>query len=832
MTIVEDIESRDASEVAEPELDTSVSRRTGLVAIFLISLAGLLLEVAYTRIISYKLWYYYTYLVIGLALLGIGSGATAVVLSNRLRSSSTRSVLQWASFLGAVSIIVGYLVVAAVPIDTLALWDYGSAGSLKALAALAVICLALFATFISIGVMIATLLGRGGEEIGRLYFADLIGAGIAAAIVVALISWIGPPSVIALSALLLAGLAVWVTPRSAPTAVRVAGIVLAAGLVIPTVIPSAMPDPRPEDSKIQPSEFRTFSDWGPVFRVDVDELDGRPDLKILTHDGTHGSGLNAFDGDIDAVTRFDDDPRIWPFEVLDTPPEEQMIIGSAGGNEILTSLTRGSEHIDAVELNPVTVRLVKDVYADFTGHLTDFDQVELTQGDGRSFLARSDKDFDLVWFVAPDSYAANNAASSGAFVLSESYLYTTEMIERTLDHLSDRGISVAQFGEVDFRDRPNRTARYVLTAREALRNSGVEDVSRHLLVATSQDPLSGGLSTIMVKRTPFTQDEVDRFVAAVPAAGGGTLVYAPGADNPDSLVSKLPTATPAELEQILADYPYRISPITDDAPFFWHFRSFTDVASEFGTSINAVDRENAVGERVMLLLLAIAAVFAVTFLLLPFFVIRKEWKALPAKGLSAVYFAALGLAFMLYEISMIQRLTEFLGFPTYSLTVTLASILVFTGIGALLSNRFADDPKRALPFLLGALVVLTAFYRFVLGEITESMLTSPFLVRVLIAFIVLAPLGLCLGMFMPLGLRTVGDMSSHPDEYVAWGWAINGVFSVIGSVLTTILSMSWGFRTVQAIALGIYLLAGLALWQLRNRHDAVVSRPTVDLRSS
>ena len=84
---------------------------------------------------------------------------------------------------------------------------------------------------------------------------------------------------------------------------------------------------------------------------------------------------------------------------------------------------------------------------------------------------------------------------------------------------------------------------------------------------------------------------------------------------------------------------------------------------------------------------------------------------------------------------------------------------------------------------------------------------------------ILAPLGLCLGMFMPLGLRTVGGMTNHADEYVAWAWAINGVFSVIGSVLTTILSMSFGFRAVQLLALVLYLVAGATLWRLRTLHD-------------
>ena len=811
-----------------------LSRTSALVAIFVVSLAGLLLEVAYTRIISYKLWYYYTYLVIGLALLGIGSGATIVVLSASIRSAGTRKVLGLASLWGAVSIVIGYLVVSQVPINTLALWSYGTGASFRSLATLLVICLALFATFIAIGVMIAVLLGRGGDDIGRLYFADLLGAGIAALVVVFLISWIGPPSVVAVSAASLAALAAWVTPGTR-RAQRGSALGLAVLLAIPAFLPALVPDIRPEDTKVQPGPGRVFSSWGPVFRVDVDEIvpaeDQPPneEIKVLTHDGTPGSGLNRFGGDPASVTRFDADPRAWPFDILGTPPDRELIIGSAGGNEIVASLSRDAARIDAVELNPVTVGLVEDTFADFTGNLTDFPQVNLTQGDGRSFLARSNDLYDLVWFVAPDSYAANNAASSGAFVLSESYLYTADMVETTLEHLSDRGISVAQFGEVSFADRPNRTSRYLLTVREAFARLGIDDISQHVLVATSTDPYSGGLSTIVVKRTPFTQDEVDRFVASVPEASSGTLVYAPGAANPPGLVSSIPVADQAALDALLADYPFDVSAITDDAPFFWHFVPFDDVLRSITESIDPADRENAVGERVLLLLLAIAAVFAVVFLVLPFLVIRREWRALPAKGLSAVYFAALGLAFMLYEITMIQRLTEYLGFPTYSLTVTLASILVFTGLGALLSNRFADRPRAVIGPLLGVLVALTLLYRFGLTPLTDATLSAPFALRVLISFLVLAPLGLCLGMFMPLGLRTVGGMTDHADEYVAWGWAINGVFSVIGSVLTTILSMSFGFRTVQLLAMVIYLFAGAALWQLRGVHDRVVTpRPGSD----
>jgi hypothetical protein len=723
--------------------------------------------------------------------------------------------------IGAVGLLVGYGIVALMPIDTVALWDYGSGTSFRNFGALAVICLALFLSFMPIGVIVSTLLSRARSEVNRLYFADLIGAGLGCLVVVALISRMGPPAVIMGAAAILAGTTFALTLRT-PGILRTVGALLTVMMLVLTVLgEAALPELRPESSKIA-ADGTKLSGWGPVFRVDVMEHPTVPGGKALIHDGTWGSAIYPFEGDVDALTRFDDDPRSWPFATIGEPPGRQLIIGSAGGNEILASLYFGTEEIEAVELNPVTVDALTGEYADLSGNLAEIDNVTLSQGDGRSYLARSDGDFDLVWFVAPDSYAANNAASAGAFVLSESYLYTTDMILETLEHLSDDGISVAQFGEVDFEFQPNRTARYVVTAREALEEFGVEDPSNHIMVAVSEDPFTSGLSTIVVSPSPFSADQVDRFVEAVESTTDAHVVYAPGVVASDSPVAALAGATDqAAVDALVADYPADVTAISDDGPFFWHFSPFTDVARDIGRATTVDVREYAIGERVLLLLLATAALFAVLFLLLPFLVIRKQWRRLPAKGTSAVYFAALGLGFMLYEITMIQTLVGYLGFPSYSLTVTLASILVFTGLGALLSNRFSTAPTKALPALFGALVVLTIFYRLALPSLMDATLTAALPVRIGLAFLVLAPLGLCLGMFMPFGLRTVGVLSPYSDEYVAWGWAINGVFSVIGSVLTTILAMSWGFHTVHLVALGVYGLAVVVLWRLDSQRRAL-----------
>ena len=170
---------------------------------------------------------------------------------------------------------------------------------------------------------------------------------------------------------------------------------------------------------------------------------------------------------------------------------------------------------------------------------------------------------------------------------------------------------------------------------------------------------------------------------------------------------------------------------------------------------------------------------------------------------------------MFFEITMIQRLVQFLGYPTYSLTVTLAAILLSTGVGALFSRRFADRARSAVPILLAILAALTLFYEVALPSILDGgLLSTGLAVRILSAGAILTPLGLCLGMFMPLGLGRVASLTEHGEEYVAWGWAVNGFFSVIGSVLTTILSMAVGFRVVQLAALGAYAIAVVAFTRL------------------
>ncbi len=228
-----------------------------------------------------------------------------------------------------------------------------------------------------------------------------------------------------------------------------------------------------------------------------------------------------------------------------------------------------------------------------------------------------------------------------------------------------------------------------------------------------------------------------------------------------------------------------------------------------GAEAKAWNVEEGVGERLLVVFLLIAVVFAALFLLLPLVVLRGVWSQIPYKWNAGVYFAALGPGFVFLEVCLIQRLTLFLGYPTYSLSVTLFSLLVSTGVGSLLSERYASVRNRAFTVLIVLLVGLIAFYELVLPSITGAGMAWPFEVRVGITIACLMPLGLCPGAFMPLGLGSVSQTTPFGEQYVAWCWAINGFFSVMASVLATLLSMTFGFNTVMLIGLAIYL-AGIA----------------------
>jgi hypothetical protein len=781
------------------------------VAAAVVGFAGLTLEIAYTRIISFKLFYYYTYFVIGLALLGFGAAATVVALSSRLRDrdllDTIRRLTPWIGAAG----VAAYALVAALPTNVNQIWIGSPGRALSEFGLVLVLSLSLTSVFFGLGLIISLLIVVDSADVRSLYFWDLVGAALACVVAVPLQLAVGPPAMVLASLVAVVALGVGIAVvqgahvvRATTGAVAVLVLAFVAGNV--EVRTDAVKTVRPDSDVVA-------SDWGAVFRVDV-----TPSLAnyVLHHDGLWGSSIWEYDGTPRTTDRFLTDDRQIPWAALGRTPERVLIIGAAGGNEIMAALTYGADHVDAVELNPVTEELLTDRFADYAGHVTDDPRVNYVQGDGRTFLARSDDTYDLIWFVAPDSYAASNAATSGAFVLSESYLYTEEMIETAFDHLSSDGLMVAQFGDFDFETRPTRTARYLVTAREALDGrlgSGgtSEEFGDHLaLVAVASDEELHRVVTIALSPDEIGAEAVGRIESAIGNVPGARAVHLPGdRGTGEGLTAEIARSDDAAVEAIVDDYEYDISSISDDRPFFWHFTSFADVISDFGRGLD--DTEIAIGERLILMLLAAALIVAGLLLWAPFRLFGGDREGPPpGRWRLTTYFGMLGFGFFVIEISMIQRFSLLLGYPTLSLSVSLFTLLVSTAVGARISGWVLSRRHG----LVAALVVLWAFtllYLAIADSVTDSVLAWGQPMRIGLVIVLLFPVGIALGTFLPTGIdraRSLAAVTGSDDRrLVAWCWAVNGFFSVIGSTSTTMLSMTFGFDRTVMIGLVLYVVA-------------------------
>jgi hypothetical protein len=263
------------------------------------------------------------------------------------------------------------------------------------------------------------------------------------------------------------------------------------------------------------------------------------------------------------------------------------------------------------------------------------------------------------------------------------------------------------------------------------------------------------------------------------------------------------------------EHPYEVGPVRDDSPFFWHFARFRDALSSNAPHAGGpIDFEDAIGERVILILLGIAIALGALFLALPLFLARGTLRGVRHLGPTGAYFAALGLGFMFIEVTLIQKLTLLLGYPTRSLTVTLMALLVSSGAGSFLVSKVNLPWPSVLGRLVAALVTLVAVWLWTSPLLVEAFVGAPLAGRVLVSLLLTVPLGLCLGGFLPVGMRAVTEGADEPAALTAWAWAVNAFASVVASILSAILAMIVGFNFLVIAAPVIYAAGAIALLRL------------------
>ena len=298
---------------------------------------------------------------------------------------------------------------------------------------------------------------------------------------------------------------------------------------------------------------------------------------------------------------------------------------------------------------------------------------------------------------------------------------------------------------------------------------------QHVILVHEQGPEEiTRVSTIVLSPSVIDAASVDRVEAAIGKVARGTrAVHLPGGlGTEEGITAELIDSDQATVDQLVQDYKFDISSISDDRPFFWHFTPFSDVLTNFGRGME--DSEIAIGERLLVMLLVVAVFVAAILLALPFLATRKTGADRPPRvlqrGRLLVYFAALGLGFMVVEISMIQRFSLLLGYPTLSLSVSLFTLLIATALGARWSAWVQGDVRRRLVMTSGHDVGDHAHLPVDLrrGDRPSAGLEPGG--RIALVFVMLFPIGVMLGMFLPTGIDRARELAGDEPAPTPGAW--------------------------------------------------------------
>jgi hypothetical protein len=412
------------------------------------------------------------------------------------------------------------------------------------------------------------------------------------------------------------------------------------------------------------------------------------------------------------------------------------------------------------------------------------------------------------------------AQASGAYALSENFIYTVEAFEQYLEHLKEGGI-------VNFSRPPGwQTLKIITMWMEVLNQRQVQNPQKHIMILNGNGLYrlkvgdswiveGGPWSQTLVKNTPFTEEEVQTVMHWVQQLGF-EVIYDPYTRR-DNEYEQLILADTQQRYRLMDEYSYNIKPCSDDRPFYFQFYRWANVLP-----MNLLRKDRVQPPTALLILLSslvIVAVLSAVFIIYPLYRHRPIAKPGGRAGIF-VYFAALGLGFILLEIGLLQKLTVFLGGPAYSMSITLFTILLSSGIGSFLSRNWSERPVRLLAIVIPLLAVAVVVELALLGYAIPHLMYLSRPLRALVTVAMLAPLAILMGMPFPAGLRRV---SSYRPELTPWAWGINAYATVLGSVLCILISSLAGFTIVLLLGAAIYLI-GWLIFTLTQSHAAVAEK--------
>lgn len=778
-------------EIERPTLERA--RLGDYLGLFLIALATLMLEILLTRIFSVTLWYHLAFVAVSIAMFGMTLGAVVVYLFPRWFTADrawANMAIGSAGFAVSAILSVSIHVRSAIDPDavTSVLFDLWRAYAVSTI------------PFFFSGVVVSIALTQFPGQIGRLYAADLAGAALGCICLIVVLDWLGGPSsvwVIA-AAGTCAALAfalgsshqarrshrLWLTGCAIVACAATSAAVASQSGVLAIKYAKGGRWPRPLYEKWNSySRVAVMSDrweepfgWGLSYRYRTEFPVRQLRLNI---DASAETVLTHFEGRLDEFDylRYD----VTNVGLYLRGNGSVYVVGAGGGRDVLSALVFGAKKVVAVEMNRAILDALNGVFGDRTGHLDRHPAVRFVNDEARSYLARSQERFDLIQISLIDTWAATAA---GAFVLSENTLYTTDAWRTFLDRLTDRGlVSVSRWYR---HPDPYEAHKITALATVALRESGVIDTRKHLIVVVRQDKRPGGentpgVATLLASRTPFRESDI-RTIEDVARAMDFDVVLSPSTALTPAFAD---VADAREVDRFVANAPFDLSAPDDDRPFF--FKMDSDLLRG---------------------LLTFVVVLACGCLVLPI-ILRADVAAILRAPSLSIVFLGIGLGFMLIEIAQMLRLTVLLGHPTFSLSVVLFAMLLSSGAGSYSTRRVrAIDmgafARRRFGGLIGVLVALGV----VTAPLVEATHAAPTPWRVAVALLLLVPAGFLMGMAFPMAMTMAAE---RQPRLMPWFWGLNGAASVCASVLAVVIASNWGITAAWWSGVICYLVAALAV---------------------
>jgi hypothetical protein len=825
-----------------------------LLALSLLSAAALGYEILLMRLFSIILWHHFAYMMISVALLGYGAAGAMVALAQRWLAPRFEAVFAGGAILFGVSAVASFALAQRVAFNPLEiLWDPQQ--PLRLL----LIYLLLFVPFFCAATSVCLTFTRFNDQIPRIYSFDIVGAGSGSlAIIVALFA-LAP-----LDALRLLGGVGLAAAALACIECRwhrhwLPVLLLGAAAILPASLPRDWIALRPSEYKELSQTLRIkdahviAESSSPLGLITVVEsplipfrhapglslnatMEPPPQLGVFT-DGDGLSALNRYDGQREPLSYLDYLTSALPYHLLEHP--RVLILGSGAGADVLQALYHQASTIDAVELNPQVIDAVQGRFADFSGKPYSAPNVRVFTGEARSFIAGRGERYDLIQVALLDSFSASSA---GLYALSESYLYTVQAFQDYLRHLNPGGmLAITRWVTLPPRD----ILKLFATGMVAMEGAGVAQPSRRLVLIRGWKT-----TTLLVKNGEFSGAEIVA-LRGFCRARSFDVGYYPGMqaaeanrynvlEKPYFFEAAQALLSP-DRDKFWARYKFDIRPTTDDKPYFFHFFKWRSLPE-----LLALKEQGGLpllewGYPVLIATLLQATLAALILILFPLWMIRRRQRlahssppsttttilvgnATASAALSgrrvAIYFLAIGFAFMFVEIAFIQKFILFLSHPLYAVAVVLCAFLSFAGLGSRYSqrlqrggphlpspapgSRWNRGRRSLLARAVFAISLISLLYLAILPTLFRLLISLPDPAKIAISALLVAPLAFAMGMPFPLGLGRVADSA---EALVPWAWGINACASVVAAVLATVLAIHLGFTAVVVIALLLYVAA-------------------------